>query len=161
MTSVNPYIVDISDASKTETQQIANDLGQLSEVITTFKNEVDDIMPSLMSGDTLHVHRILMHMNTFKLHKLKIRFESNLLTQRVLDDGSDLLDDLTEELLAVHETLLKCNQTYDGSEAFNLYTTEWLPMVEALCAKLKAFKAAPGRMAGYELFLSFYSPRRF
>ena len=139
MTSVNPYIVDIAHASKTKEHEIADDLGQLSEVITTFKQKVDDIMPSAMGGDMMYVHSMLMHMKTGKLHRLKIRFESNFLTQRVLDDGSDLLDDLTTELLAVHETLLKCNQKYNGSEAFVLYTTTWLPTIQSLCAKLKAF----------------------
>ena len=136
MTSVNPYIVDIH-ASKTD--KIAEDIGQLSQVIADFKKKVDDIMPSAMGGDMMYVHSILMHMRTGKLHRLKIRFESNFLTQRVLDDGSDLLDDLTKELLAVHKTLLKCNQKYNGSEAFVLYTTTWLPTIQSLCAKLKAF----------------------
>ena len=147
MTSVNPYIVDIADASKTKEHEIAHDIGQLIEVITTFKRKVDDIMPGAMGGDMMYVHSILMHMRTGKLHRLKIRFESNFLTQRVLDDGSDLLDDLTKELLAVHETLLKCNQKYNGSEAFVLYTTKWVAMVASLCAKLKAFNDECGAPA--------------
>ena len=121
MTSVNPYIVDIAHASKTKEHEIADDLGQLSEVITTFKQKVDDIMPSAMGGDTLYVHSMLMHMNTAELRKLKTRFEMNMLTQKVVDNGLELLNDYTTELLAVHKILLKCNQKYDGSEAVDTH----------------------------------------
>lgn len=146
MTSVNPYIVAVAH-SKTEEHVIADDLGQLSEVITTFKRKVDDIMPSAMGGDMMYVHRVLMYLRDAKLHRLKIRFETNFLTQRVLESGKDLLDELTEQLLAVHKTLLKCNQKYDGSEAFVLYTTKWVHMVASLCAKLKAFNDECGAPA--------------
>ena len=71
----------------------------------------------------------------------------NNLTQTVLDDGSRLLNDLTEDLLAVHKKLLDSNKKYNGSDAFVLYTKTWLPTVKSLCDKLKAFNDECGAPA--------------
>ena len=103
MSSVNPYIVDLVGASESGEQEIASDLDQLSRVISEFKRKVakaarlylNNIMPSLMGREWEDVNSKLTLMQDFKLLKLKLRFESNKLTQRMLYKGLQLLNDLT------------------------------------------------------------------
>ena len=104
-------------------------------------------MPSIIGREWGYVNSKLMHMRDSSLVRLKIRIESNLLTQGSLEKGLQLMDDLTQDMLTVHNKLLQIDANYNGSEACHLYTTKWLPDVQALCAKLKAFNDSAGAPA--------------